>query len=324
MYHPNSIEGNQPTLADPSRGFRSTGVGSAGQKLRSRSATFADHFSQARMFLRSQSAPERQHLIDACCFELGHVERLAIRERVVFLFAQIDEDFAALVAGAIGVTFPVAGKPVGAAARGTDTARDQTSPALSLVSAARRSLQTRKVALLVGPGVSAEDLGAAMQQLGGKGAVVHVIAPTLGIVQADEDGRDVAVQKSLMTTSSVLYDAVYVPGGAESIETLLQVPAALEFVHLAFRHGKAIGATNEGMLLLAAARLPGPSKHAPTSQPTVQQGVVTARGKQLEAFFTAFAEAIADHRHFDRDLPTIAPPKSSRRPSRRPSRGTKP
>ncbi len=58
------------------------------------------------MFLNSQSPPEREHLVDACRFELGKVERLAIRERVIGLFQQIDPDFAAEVASAVGVSVP--------------------------------------------------------------------------------------------------------------------------------------------------------------------------------------------------------------------------
>ena len=39
-----------------------------------RGASFFDHYSQARMFFRSQSEPEQQHLIKALRFELGKVK----------------------------------------------------------------------------------------------------------------------------------------------------------------------------------------------------------------------------------------------------------
>ncbi|MEO6593768.1 MAG: catalase [Planctomycetota bacterium] len=315
MYHPNSIEGNQPSLADPSRGFRSTNEVVDGKKERLRSTTFADHFSQARMFLRSQSAAERRHLIDACRFELGNVERLSIRERVVFLFTQIDEDFAAKVAESIGVSFPVTGKTIDAASRGSERARNLTSPALSLRNAARKVVQSRKVALLAASGVNAEEVDAAMLHLGGKGAIVHVVSLSLGSIHSA--GRDVTVHKSLLTTSSAVYDAVYVPGGRASVSTLLQVPKALDFVHMAYRHGKPIGASNEGTQLLAAARLSGLTKKAPAHHPHVEHGIVTVRNKQLGAFFESFAGAIAEHRHFGRggsaDGPDTPSPRSARR-----------
>ena len=61
-----------------------------GAKVRARGASFFDHYSQARMFFRSQSEPEQQHLIKALRFELGKVTTPAIRERMVGHLAQID------------------------------------------------------------------------------------------------------------------------------------------------------------------------------------------------------------------------------------------
>ena len=57
---------------------------------------------------------------------------------------------------------------------------------------------------------------------------------------ADKRGNDVKIHFSLLTASSVLFDAVYVPGGAESIATLKTDPAALEFIAEAYKHAKAI------------------------------------------------------------------------------------
>jgi catalase len=132
LYHPNSIEANRPLPASPGAGFRHFAERLQGTKTRERSETFLDHFSQARMFLFSQSPAERTHLVDACRFELSKVERLAIRERVLSLFARIDEDFAAEIATAIGVAVPIAATPSPGASRSRDGAsRARTSPALS-------------------------------------------------------------------------------------------------------------------------------------------------------------------------------------------------
>lgn len=316
MYHPNSIEGDHPRLADPAIAFRSTPEAMDGVKERVRSATFADHFSQARMFLASQSPPERAHLIDACRFELGKVERLSIRERVIFRFQQIDEEFAAEVARSIGVSFPVSGPPVDAASLGSAKARKLTSPALSLVNAAAKTVRTRKLAVLAGPGVSADEIDAARLHVGGKGALLEVISLGMGKL-ASVEGRPVPVDKMLLTVSSVLYDAVYVPGGKESVEALSSEPACADFVQLAYRHGKAIGASNEGLELLpdawsgdgatqgaanSAADKQGSSKPSPAAaKPLVQHGVVTARGAELEPFFAALIRAMEAHRHFDRE-----------------------
>ena len=52
-----------------------------GHKIRNRSESFGDHFSQATLFWNSMSEPEKEHIIGAYTFELGKVERVFIRER---------------------------------------------------------------------------------------------------------------------------------------------------------------------------------------------------------------------------------------------------
>jgi catalase len=48
-----------------------------------RPESFADHYSQARLFFRSMSEPEKRHIVSAFAFELGKVEMMAIRTRML-------------------------------------------------------------------------------------------------------------------------------------------------------------------------------------------------------------------------------------------------
>ena len=82
-YEPNSWEGDGGPRESPEKGFRSYPAAEEGEKLRIRSETFADHFSQARQFFISQTETEQNHIVDAFTFELSKVEKLAIRERMV-------------------------------------------------------------------------------------------------------------------------------------------------------------------------------------------------------------------------------------------------
>jgi catalase len=152
LYHPNTIAGGMPALA--TGGFVHFPERVTGAKTRERSETFSDHFGQAAMFLHSQSPAERMHLVDACRFELGKVERLGIRERVVALFREVDEEFADEVAAGIGVA---------AAPSRSRAGRDdpQPSEALSLANQPRDSIKTRRIAALILPGVDADELDAA-------------------------------------------------------------------------------------------------------------------------------------------------------------------
>jgi catalase len=92
-YHPNSISDGSPMQAKEAEGgFVSHAERIDAVKVRNRSKSFHDHFSQATMFFNSQSKPEKQHLIDAFAFELGKVEKVYIRERMLGLLTQVDKD----------------------------------------------------------------------------------------------------------------------------------------------------------------------------------------------------------------------------------------
>jgi catalase len=306
MYHPNSIEGNKPVLATPSTGFRHFAERLSGLKMRERSDSFLDHFSQARMFLESQSPPEREHLINACRFELGKVERLAIRERVIGLFQQIDQEFAAQVASAIGVAIPA---PIAVVTRVAARAKDgrsplKSSPALSLANQPKTSIKSRKVAMLLLPGTRRAEVDAICEALCGQGAKVEHVSIVLGPLPTDE-GRPIDIEKTFLTTDSVLYDAVVVPGGTNA-ELLTQDDDALRFVRDAFRHAKPIGAVNEGIALLEAADLPAVDLASGKrgQGASTSKGVVTARGDDMEGFTAAFVDSIRAHRHFEREHAT--------------------
>ncbi len=314
LYHPNSIEQNQPLPAAPEVGFMHHEQPLEGTKTRARSPTFLDHFSQARMFLNSQSPHEREHLVDACRFELGKVQRLAIRERVISLFAEVDADFAQEVAAAIGVRrIRPAGRPPVAANTSSPPPHQgkgrapERSAALSILERPGSSVRTRKVAFLVAPGVRRADLDSVSAALRSAGACVELVAPALGPLETDE-GTPVDPTHTFLTTSSVLFDAVFVPGGKSAVDTLRQSALATEFLREAHAHAKPIGLLNEGVGLLHAAlhTEPQTAKRAGKSGLGADQGVVSGAfeaGEDMDAFNERFLVAIRQHRHFDRNHP---------------------
>lgn len=301
LYHPNTVGGGCPFLAEPAQGaYVHYAEKVDGNKIRERSASFKDHFSQARLFFKSQSAPESLHLIQACQFELSKVERIEIRERVVGLFAQIDEEFARAVAAGIGVAF----KAVGQSPRAAKGKHALTvSPALSLSSTPHDSIRTRRVAVLAESGVRCEEIDQVRTALQDEGAVVDIVASTMGTITA-ANGTPLPVDKSSLIAASVFYDAVYVPGGAASVATMKKQGKAIAFVSEAFRHGKPIVACSEGVDLLVATALPGirfadgGGREATLSD----KGVVTATGKNLAALIHGMVDAMKAHRHFDRAI----------------------
>jgi catalase len=134
--------------------------------------------------------------------------------------------------------------------------------------------------------------------------VVEIVAPVVGPVQSDV-GLPLHALRSFLTTSSVLYDAVFVAGGEASVDALLELPAAAEFLRDAYLHAKPIGALNEGIDLLAVLALDGLSLESSPehNRPIEWHGVVSAWATQppeLESFAQSFLAAIRRHRHFER------------------------
>jgi len=169
------------------------------------------------------------------------------------------------------------------------------SAQLSILKSARTdTVQTRKVAILADDGCDDGDLNALLRGLSAAGAQAKVVAPRLGYIISSE-GNDIKVHSSLLTTSSVLFDAVFVPGGEKSSAALMRDPAAAEFVAEAYKHAKAIGASGSGVRLLRAARILE-DKDAASDDPllVVEQG-------PAENVVAAFIDAMAQHRNWERE-----------------------
>jgi len=320
-YQPNSLSGGCPMQAKADMGgFVSYAERMEGSKARARSEKFFDHFSQATLFWNSQSHPEKAHIVQALRFELGKVEAPAIRERMVFLLAQIDKTLAGLVSQGLGISVPskVAGPmnlsvPAdGSANRFQPKQRTPTlqrSPALSMANTVKEGIATRKVAILAADGVDDAAIMGMKKTITAAGAQTKVVAPRLGTVKGIK-GAQVAIDFSFLTAGSVLFDALYLPGGEQSVEILKGDAKALLFIKETYLHCKPIAATDEGTDLLAAAQV-GADKMAKSHAEGVQQdpenllsgdeGIVTGRGAQIGKVAGKFIKAMAQHRHWDRE-----------------------
>jgi len=307
LYHPNSVGGGCPFLASRDAGaYVHYTQRVDGHTVRERSESFKDHYSQAALFFRSLSKPEQQHLIEACQFELGKVERLEIRRRVIEHFARIDATLATAVAGAIGVSAPGGKNGAPPAVR--------PSPALSMAGTVKDTIKTRAIAALAAPGVAGRDLLAVRKALEGAGARVDIVAPALGPI-ATADGTALEATKSLVTVKSVLYDAVLLPGGADGVETLVENPDVREFVAEAHKHFKAIGALGEGAELLRAAGIDGETQAPPSrgnGKANGHLGIVLGGNGDTRGFVDQFTRAIAQHRHWERADSSRPVPESNR------------
>lgn len=299
-YFPNSLGDNSPAPAsEADGGYVSYPAEVSGKKVRVRSESFNDHFTQARFFFKSLSAPEQLHLTNALRFELGKVKSQGVRDRTVANLAKVDGDLAKAVASWIGVAEPDADMQTAQTTTFNGKAVE-TSPALSMEQPPTGSIASRKVAILVADGVNEVDVTAVKTALIAQGAVCDVIAKMLGSVTGATGGK-VAVDKSAITVDSVMYDAVFVPGGAKSAAALKAMPKALYFIAEAYGHYKPIAAAGDGVDVLKQANLLAVNFSTGTDGAVTDLGVVSSAGEAGGGDFTKqFIAAIAQHRFWDR------------------------
>ncbi|KUM78303.1 catalase [Streptomyces curacoi] len=292
-YFPNSLGGGCPAHAGvDGSAYTHYAERVDGAKIRRRSASFQDHYTQPAMFWNSMADWEKQHIVEAFRFELGKVGAKSVRARTVEHLAKVNGGLATEVARGIGVPEPSA----------TQAADKLSSPALSLESLrGEGSVRTRQVAVLVADGVDPAQVASVREALTAEGAIVETLAAADGAVPGD-DGEPVAVDRALPTVASVLYDAVLLPGGPVGTPATAADPDAMRFVRGAYRHGKPVGALGSGVGVLSSLEPEGVRLSAEFHHTVSDHGVVTdtSPGPASEEFLDAFIAALSAHRHWGR------------------------
>ncbi len=283
-YEPNSIDSGWPKETPPAAqggGFESYPERVEGHKIRNRSESFGDHFSQATLFWNSMSEPEKEHIIGAYTFELGKVERVFIRERQVNeILANIDLALARRVAENLGLPVPSAPTVT------PKTPTPQSSPALSLMNHVPGNIKSRKVAILVANGVDGAAIDAFKAMLAEQGALAKVIGPSPAPVKT-ADGQMLPVDAAMDGMPSVMFDAVFVPGGADAAAAMAKSGEAKHYLLETYKHLKPIVVLGAARPLLASLNL------------TPDAGLL--EGDDVDAVFGNFAQALGQHRVWARE-----------------------
>ncbi|MEG0473708.1 MAG: catalase-related domain-containing protein, partial [Solibacillus sp.] len=275
-YHKNSLANNSPTTSTAAEGgFVNYEEKVEGRITRERSKSFADHFSQARLFWNSMSPPEKQHIINAFSFEVGKVNSRSVRQQVVDMFVHVDKEMATIIAKNVGVN-----KPSGEQSNVT-----ASSPALSQANTIKLP-QTLKVGVLIGNGFDAAEVNHVLKTLSKYGVRSSIIAERIGAVES-RDGVQLNATETYLTMDSVLFDALYVVGVRADNQAKFNQDVLIN-INQAFRHYKPIGVARTGMPFLQA------------SSAKVGPGIVVATGNN--DFAEKFVEAIAMQRFWDRDI----------------------
>lgn len=293
-YSPNSIGQGCPFLAKAAEGgFTSFSERIDGHKIRGRSKSFLDHFSQATLFYRSQTKTEQQHMVNAFAFELSKCNIPEIRERMVNTLAHVDSMLAEEVAERLGLELPLTPEPVINGAVPADGDPEDyrplenklsadPSPALSIIGSSKKGIKTLCVAVLIGDGVSDDTLNALAHEISEGGGKVKMISSRLGAVTTAA-GRQITADMTFYNTSGVLHDALYIPGGEDSAGSLLDFPDAVNFIRDQYQHCKILGSDPEAAFVLT------------------ELGIEKDGGVISDGDIPEFAEALSLHRFWERE-----------------------
>ncbi|KAI9314609.1 catalase-like domain-containing protein [Dichotomocladium elegans] len=239
-YYPNGLRKNAPELTDPENGgYIDYEEKVCGKKTRGKPKKFFDFYSQARLYYYSLSPVEQQQMIDGLRFEVGKSKTLDVRKRMIDIINHADNDLATRIAVAINVPPP-------AKIDSTESQAHCTTKGISMEEYPKPDhIKTKTVAILVAPGSDPSEVDAIYSYLKSEGAYPTIV----GVKQGDNKKIDAEI--AYIHTSSVLFDALFVPGGKEGIEAMkcdlqkFPYDEPQQFIIEAFRHCKPIGASGE-------------------------------------------------------------------------------
>ncbi len=258
---------------NPAKGFASFPTTIDATKVRVRSETFSDHYSQARQFFLSQTKPEQDHIVAALIFELSKVETAAIRAVMLGHLMVIDVDLAERVATGLGhddaiVAAVPARTPVDLA----------PSPLLSIIANAEPSFAGRTLGCLIADGSDSALVTAIEKAVIAAGGTFKIVAPKVGGATLS-DGNKRAADFQLAGGPSVLFDAVAAILSTEGGADLAAESPAVGWVKDAYCHLKVIGFDLGAQALLDAAGI------------TPDEAVVSVETPKHVAALLAAAEA---------------------------------
>jgi catalase len=265
-YEPSSLD--PKSARETPRGFRSAATTDGeGEKTRIRAESFADHYSQARQFFRSQTTPEQAHIASALVFELSKVGTAHVREAIVGHLRHVDADLAKRVAAGLGME---ALPPAPAA---LVKPKDMPlSPALQIIGKMKDTLEGRCVGILIADGSDAATINGLRKAVEDAGATVKIVAPKIGGAKLS-GGKRQAADGQLAGTPSMVFDAIALVLSETGGKRLAQEAAAVDFVRDAFGHLKAIAADAGAQTVLKAA---GISKDAGVVEASDRNGFIAA------------------------------------------------
>ncbi|OTA60700.1 catalase-domain-containing protein [Hypoxylon sp. EC38] len=310
-YWPNRFEARPPAKvqegAYPEPPFNVQGI-----KARTKSVKFREHYNQAQLFFNSLTEPEKNHLAAAFSFELDHCDDPIVYERMSQRLADIDLGLAQTVAELVGGTKPEKQTRPNHGKKASKISQTEFPPF-------KPTIASRRIAIIIADGFDNSAYSAVKAAVLASSALPFTIGTRRSEVfpagASKAPGSGVKPDHHLEGMRSTMFDAVFVPGGAESIRTLAKNGRALHWIREAFGHLKPLGGTGEAVELFKLAFALPEIQVSTNDQAVESYGVVTMSkvapeslkesvtiAKEGAGFLEKFWYQISQHRNFDREL----------------------
>lgn len=235
-YHRNGLNANQPAPVPAEQGgYEHYQERIDGRKIRGRSESFLDFYSQAKLFYNSLAPYEQAHVKKAFSFELGKCKSSHVKANAVALLNHVDRSLAQEVADQIGVSLPE---------ENMEVISDKSSPALSMANTILAP-DTKKVAIVRVGDPDVEQFAEWTTAL-----TEHKVNYTIVGEKLHDLPNPLRVTATYEMTDPTLFDAVLLVSSEASIPT-----PALAFIETTFKHYKPLALALSNQQALATARV---------------------------------------------------------------------
>ncbi|KAL1609588.1 hypothetical protein SLS59_001095 [Nothophoma quercina] len=258
-YSPNTLNSGSPKQATQKEGrgfFTAPNRSTGGRLIRAVSSTFADVWSQPRLFYNSLLPAEQQMVINAMRFETAQLKSDVVKNNVLIQLNRVSHDVAVRVAEAIGMTAPEADSTY---------YHDNTTTGVSVAESPLLKIDGLKVGFLTSNSAGSETASSLKAALKEVNVNFAVVAEHLA------DGID----QTYSATSAIQFDAIVVDGSASTLfaapgslansnatasnttsswrSTLFPAGRPLQIVQDGYKWGKPVGVVGSGSQVFSAA-----------------------------------------------------------------------
>lgn len=279
-YSPNTLNSGSPKQATQKVGngfFTAPSRSSSGNLIRKVSSTFADAWTQPRLFYNSLQPVEQQFLINAIRFEVSHLQSAVVKSNVLIQLNRVSNDIAKRVAEVIGLPAP---------APDTTFYHDNSTAFVSIFNNELPTIATLSVAILasVKSNSSLSQAASIASELKKSGVTANIIGETLAP----------GISSTYSSADASAFDGIIVATDCEKLftdgasSTFFPANRPLQILVDGYRWGKPVGAlgSSTGAIKLASAN--------------TKSGVFSFEGSDVPAFVKTFEGGLKTFKFTDR------------------------